>query len=162
MPVPKACPDSCAKPENPHIQREVCCQGQLPLLALPQEQEKTQALPLVRAAQFQMGFGDQLSICAKAPPAALLGCCSPLAQLGQPRGMADCPKHSRNRPHGWYKIHLLSSQTPGSVWSWQGQGRGSSASFLCPLPNSATYGLTSHPQPPKYFCSSFRGLCLLN
>lgn len=28
---------------------------------------------LVRAAQFQMGFGDQLGVCAKAHPAAQLG-----------------------------------------------------------------------------------------
>lgn len=88
------------------------------------------------------------------PPHLL--CCSPLAQLAQPRGMADCPKHSRNRPHGWYKIHLLSSQTPGSVWSWQGQGRGSSASFLCHLPNSATYSLTSHPPAPKVLLLQFQ------
>lgn len=84
----------------------------------------------------------------------------PLAQLGQPRGMADCPKHSRNHPHSWYKIHLLFSHTPGSVWAWQGQRRGSSASFFCYLPNTATYSLTSHP-PPQYFCSSFKRLYYL-
>lgn len=55
------------------LHTEICCQGQLPLPALPEEQEKGQAFPLSWAAQFQMGFGDQLGVCAKAHPAAQLG-----------------------------------------------------------------------------------------
>lgn len=39
--------------------------------------------------------------------------------------------------------------------------RGSSASFLHHLPNTATNNQASHP-PPKYFCSSFKRFYLLN
>lgn len=110
VPVPKASPDSYAKPGNPPHTEKSAAKASFPCQLFHKSRRRDRLFPSSGQLSFQWVWRGAGSLC-QSPPHCSAGCCSPLAELGQPRGMADCPKHSRNRPHSWYKIHLLSSHT---------------------------------------------------
>lgn len=121
-----------AKPGNPHAQRESCCWGQLPLPALPQEQEKTTG-PSPRSELLRDVFWRSAGYFLP-KPSWLLGQVSWLQLTTGTAGTATC--------HGWLPQNIRVVILPGG-----------SKYTRCPLRCQEACGLGKardrDPQPPR-------------